>query len=517
MKIKSFFALSVLMAFAQSLTASDKVIITGNVEALPDSTEVILFRNEGRAGMGIATDTVINGKFRFSVPVDSGLTMTKLYLSKNDQMSRGRTLYLRPDAKIEISATDPFVQTWNVKSNVPEQNEYDRFISESKNILDLLQQDNDFTSSILAASENNEKFSSKLYANESIRDSLSVVSMLRDIDLLQQMPVSTVWLDKLEDIARNIRVYDAYSDTLKIRLQSLYQNLNDIDKNSRQGVIANAILYPQTMLKVGDSIPDEEFVDINGNRHSISELRGKWMLLDFWSSGCYASVMAFHELKKFQDENADQVVVVSLSLDNEKMWRYASENFVKIDVNNWNECKEDMGLYQRFGADGTPTFVLISPEGKIKTKWMLYAQGSLGHQFKLHSRDKESPEYSEIDGVTYVNNPEYDYNDTLGRLDVEGIEVSENGTKINFFANYTPGVQITISPESFLITDDGTRLKLTGTDGIIPGQEFTTDENGTGHFSLIYEQLPMQTQSITFVEAPGGWFSIKNIRVKNLD
>lgn len=139
MKIKSFFALSVLMAFAQSLTASDKVIITGNVEAIPDSTEVILFRNEGRAGMGIATDTVINGKFCLSVPVDSGLTMTKLYLSKNDQMSRGRTLYLRPDAKIEISATDPFVQTWNVKSNVPEQNEYDRFISESKNILDLLQ------------------------------------------------------------------------------------------------------------------------------------------------------------------------------------------------------------------------------------------------------------------------------------------------------------------------------------------------------------------------------------------
>lgn len=341
--------------------------------------------------------------------------------------------------------------------------------------------------------------------------------MLRDIDLLQQMPVSTVWLDKLEDIARNIRVYDAYSDTLKIRLQSLYQNLNDIDKNSRQGVIANAILYPQTMLKEGDSIPDEEFVDINGNRHMLSELRGKWMLLVFWSSGCYASVMAFPELKKFQDENADQVVVVSLSLDNEKMWRYASENFVRIDINNWNESKEDMGLYQRFGADGTPTFVLISPEGKLKTKWMLYAQGSLGHQFKLHSRKKESPEYSESDGVIYVNNPEYDYNDTLGRLDVEGIEVSENGTKINFFANYTPGVPITISPESFLITDDGTRVKLTGSDGIIPGQELKVDENGSGRFSLFYEPVPMETQSITFVEAPGGWFSIKNIRVKNLD
>ena len=76
---------------------------------------------------------------------------------------------------------------------------------------------------------------------------------------------------------------------------------------------------------------------------------------------------------------------------------------------------------------------------------------------------------------------------------------------------------ITISPESFLITDDGTRLKQTGSDGTTPGQELKVDENGTGHFSLMYEQLPMQTESITFMEAPGGWFKIKNIRVKNLE
>ena len=516
MKINWIYAICILIASAQSLLASDEVIITGNVESIPDSTEVILFRQEGRSGMGIAVDTVINGKFSLSVPIDSGLALTKLYLSKNDKMSRGRTLYLRPDSKIEISANDPFVQTWNVKSEIPEQNEHDRFITQSKDILDLLQRDNEFTSYITGRSENKAKSSSELKANESIRDSLSVVTMLRDIDLLQQMPITTVWLDKLEDISRNIRFYEVYSDTLRSRLQNIYQNINDTDKNSRQGVIANAILYPPAKLKVGDIVPDDEFIDIDGNRHSLSELRGKWILLDFWSSGCYSSVMAFPELKKFQDENADQVVVVSLSLDNEKMWRYASENFVRIDVNNWNECKEDMGLYQRFDAYGTPTFVLISPEGEIKEKWMLYAQGSLGYQFQLLSREKGRPEYSEIDGVIYINNPEHDFNDTLGRLDVESMNISENETKINFLANNTPGLPINISPESYLITDDGTTLKLTGSVGITPGQEFTTDENGSGHFSLFYEALPVQTESITFVEAPGGWLTIKNMRVKKI-
>ena len=514
MKIKRIFAISILMAFAHCLAASGNVIITGNVSAIPDSTVVALFQYEGRFGRSIGMDTVIDGKFSLSVPLDSDLTMTKLRLIKDDRNSRDRTIYLRPNAKIEINASDPYVQTWNVGSDVPEQKEYDRFITESKGILDLLQRDNDFTQTILATSDNNEKDSSESKSNESLRDCLKVVTMLRDMDLLQQMPVSAVWLDKLEDLARTIGFYEAYSVILRERLQNLYNNLDDTGKNSRQGIVANVILNPPTELKTGDIISDEEFIDIDGSQHRLSELRGKWVLLSFWSSGCYASIMAFPELKKFEDENADQAAVVSLSIDNEKMWRFASENYFKIEVNNWNEGKEDMGLYQRFGADGTPTFVLISPEGEIKAKWMLYGQGSLGRQFKLHSRGKGQTEYSEIKDVTCVRNPEYDYNETIGMLDVEGVEMSENGIKIEFFANDTPGTRITISPESFLITDDGTRLKLTGSEGLTPGQEFNVDENGTSRFSLMYEPLPKETQFLTYVEKPGSYLSIKNIRVK---
>ncbi len=509
---KFIIILAICIAGCMSLFAqTENVVIMGNVSAIPDSTEIILSRYEGRVGISIAIDTVINGKFRFSFPVDSGLTKTKLHLSKDDQVSLHRTLYLRPDAKIEINASDPFVQTWNVRSNVPEQNEYDRFISESKVILDLLQQDNDFSRYVHTASNIKTKPSTESKSNESLRDSLTVVTMLRDLDLLQQMPVTEVWLDKMEDLARSIQFYEGYSDILKEKLQNLYQNLNESDKNTRQAVIANVILNPPAEFKVGDEISDEEFIDINGNKHKLSELRGKWVLLDFWMSGCYAALMAFPELKKFEEDNAGQIVVVSLSMDNEKMWKWTSESFVKIDVNNWNEGKEDMGLYQKFGADGTPTFVLLSPEGVLKGKWMLYNQGSFGRQFKLLSREKGRPEYSEIDDTRYIKNPDYDYNETLGRLDVESLQISENGIKIEFFAN---GTGITISPDSFLLTNDGTRLKLIGSDGTMPGQEFKVDENGTGIFSLTYESLPKDTQSFTFVEEPGGWLSIKNIRVK---
>ena len=78
MKIKRFFAICILSASAHCLAASGNVIIRGNVSAIPDCTEVILFQYEGRAGRSIAMDTVIDGKFSLSVPVDNGLTLTTL-------------------------------------------------------------------------------------------------------------------------------------------------------------------------------------------------------------------------------------------------------------------------------------------------------------------------------------------------------------------------------------------------------------------------------------------------------
>ncbi len=68
-----------------------------------------------------------------------------------------------------------------------------------------------------------------------------------------------------------------------------------------------------------------------------------------------------------------------------------------------------MGLFQKFGADGTLIFVLLSPEGVVKGKWMLYNQGTFERQFQLFSREKGRHEYTEIDDTRYIKNPEFPY------------------------------------------------------------------------------------------------------------
>lgn len=388
MKINRLLAIIALTLFAKSISASANVIIMGNVESIPDSTIVALFHREGSSASSIAMDTVIDGKFCLSVPVDSGLIKTDLNFYKDGTASRFRTLYLRPDAKITINVNDPYVETWNVTSNVPEQKEYDHFIEKSRDLLNVLQKDSKFTHIVQPNTEVDSITSviSKTELTKSMHDSLQAEIYLRDLDLLQEMPVSIVWLDKMESIARSYKNFEPYSTLMKEKLLILYENLDDLNKNSIQAVTVNTLLNPDK-LKKGDLMPNLVLKDLDGCRHTLSEVKGKWILLDFWSGGCLPCIRAIPELHEFENQYSDELAVVSISIDSEKMWRAASESF-NLTGNNWIDGKADMGIYRKFGDGGVPIFVLISPDGVIKEIWMGYEQGCFERQYKLCNSQK---------------------------------------------------------------------------------------------------------------------------------
>ena len=64
-----------------------------------------------------------------------------------------------------------------------------------------------------------------------------------------------------------------------------------------------------------DTIPNIALYDTLGNIHYLQELKGKYLLLDFWY-GNYAHVEAsFAELKKLKDTMGDNVEIVSITLN----------------------------------------------------------------------------------------------------------------------------------------------------------------------------------------------------------
>lgn len=129
------------MAICVSISIyADNVVIKGNVTSFPDGAIVDISYLEGILGMTTAIDTIKDRKFNITFQTDSCLKSYHMYISNNNRSSQLRKLYIRPGADIEITGPDEYVNTWNVKSNVPEQAEYDRFLNASKDVLDASHQ-----------------------------------------------------------------------------------------------------------------------------------------------------------------------------------------------------------------------------------------------------------------------------------------------------------------------------------------------------------------------------------------
>ena len=338
-------------------------LITGHGDILPEGVVVRFVRIEGGAGDDyIITDTIANGQFRLEVPTGEGMTVGSLLFDYHAFPTLIRKLYLTPGATVEIDSIDRYMSTWPVKSSVPEQAESDLYVYESK----------DQWIDYHALNIDYHKFKINYDIYDQKTDSLSRLIHQRELELLKTRPVGMVWIDKAKDLA-------SMSDRIRINtedLKSLYATLDDSIKNSPKGRAIYGYLYPGTPIKVGDKFPQTEFHDLEGNPHDFSEFHGKWCLVDFWNSGCSPCLRAYPELHELKEKYLDTLEIVSLSIDSESRWRKASEKMPTIG-HNWNEGKENYGIFGRLGTHTYPTYLVVTPEGTIKDLWVGYETGEL--------------------------------------------------------------------------------------------------------------------------------------------
>lgn len=197
--------------------------------------------------------------------------------------------------------------------------------------------------------------------------------------------INAAWLKELEGLARML----SYEKDIPIReeLRKLYDMLDEEQKNSDIGNTVYLALNPPTVAAKGDDAPDSDIYDLEGNIHHISDFRGKFVLLDFWSDGCGPCIMAQPELKAVSEEYKDNLEVVSLNLQDKKGWKKVSEKY-PITWHNWSDLKGFNGLGAVYGVRGIPHFVMISPKGKVLDSWSGYSTNYLKSKVKAIIRTK---------------------------------------------------------------------------------------------------------------------------------
>ena len=362
--------------------AANEYLIQGELANLPDSIVIGLYEEDGNILNCVLRDTLMNGQFSFR---DTVSTTRKMLIMSDNRGFPGTWLevWIAPGEYIEIKGQDKLVKTWEVVSDVPEQQEENRFtacaMAQQKELMQYMAAEYDWQRMMFIDHPGDREFESQAWAKI---DSIRKLSMplqqeiwKKEMEYMEEAPVSPVWMDRLLLFASMMK-YETIMP-YKEEVKKLYARMSEADKQTDDGQEITTYVYPPTTVGIGDMMVDGDLYDANDSLRHISEFKGKFILLDFWSSGCGPCVESIPEMEKVMDLYKDKMTVISISEDPKARWK----EYIKtkgMGGNQWNELRKGRtGRALNYQVRGIPHYVLIAPDGKIQDVWSGYGAGSL--------------------------------------------------------------------------------------------------------------------------------------------
>lgn len=367
--------------------AANRFSITGKVSSLPDGIIIGLYQSDGQLLIPMTLDTVADGKFAFSDTVSC--TKSLMLISSDEGFpSQWLDVWVAPGKQITVTGEDRLLPLWRAESDIAEQHEQNLFQDASRELnrkhLIYNAAECGWLRKMQLEHAGDKEFARLAWAKvDSLRQysfPLMRAVYKKELDYMATSPIGKVFMTKLLTYAQmsSSKEFMPYSDELK----ALYARLPDAVRHTPEAELAYQYLYPAATVGVGDAMVDGELYDVQGGSHHLSQFKGRYILLDFWSSGCGPCIESLPELEEIAELYRDTLAIVSISIDPQKSWKAFVEKR-QMKGNQWNELrKAGTGLAMSYGVKGYPHYVLIAPDGKIQSIWGGYGKGSLLKKLK---------------------------------------------------------------------------------------------------------------------------------------
>ncbi len=122
----------------------------------------------------------------------------------------------------------------------------------------------------------------------------------------------------------------------------------------------------------GEKAPEIKGQLISGEGFALEQLKGKYVVVDFWGSWCVPCRPVISELKKLQTENDGTFEIVSVALEKREG---AGQKAAEILGLNWKYQIEEVskfvafnGTARDYGVTDIPATFLINPQGELVGK-----------------------------------------------------------------------------------------------------------------------------------------------------
>ena len=387
--------LTALLTACAPQVADNEYLIAGTVTDVPDSTVVHLQKLNDQFFTAVACDTVMQGRFELRDTVSSSQRLC-LTINGKGYPNYLLNLWVAPGPYIELKGNGKLFPLWDVKSDIAEQQEENRFANYTREPQKQILEYNIQGSDILTALSDKKHHGNNVYQQaagnkiDSIQR-LSLPFMLErtrmEVECMKTAPVSQIWLEKLETnatLTRFAAADTAFQDYAAFiaPLKELYMTLPDSIKQTTTAQKAYHALFPK--MKAGDVMTDGTLYDPDGNEHHLAEFKGQYILLDFWSQTCGPCRRAIPELEEVARTYAGRLTVVCISTDPQEVWKQCLQIKGMKGI-QWNELRNDGGgLQADYGVQGLPHYVLIAPDGKVKHIWAGYWKGVIRTILETH-------------------------------------------------------------------------------------------------------------------------------------
>ncbi|RLE32680.1 hypothetical protein DRJ58_04955 [Candidatus Acetothermia bacterium] len=167
-------------------------------------------------------------------------------------------------------------------------------------------------------------------------------------------------------------------------------------------VVPTEYVPPKVPLYIGAEAPDFSFESLQGEEISLSQYRGKVVLLDFWASWCLPCVVAMPKMKSLYEAYHDEgleIIGINLDLSREQALDFV-QHFELPWPQYWDGKGYDSELAVLFRVKAIPMLYLIDQQGIIRGKWLGLAEEEvkstieelLGLDLEEGNREKEQGE-----------------------------------------------------------------------------------------------------------------------------
>jgi peroxiredoxin len=123
---------------------------------------------------------------------------------------------------------------------------------------------------------------------------------------------------------------------------------------------------PADLPQVGQPAPDFQYTMADGSTHTLGQLRGKKVLVNFWATWCGPCRSEMPDLQKALGEAGDSVVVLGVNKAQQlqEIGPFADELGISFPL----IVNQAGDIASRYGAQNLPTSYFINSDGTIGLK-----------------------------------------------------------------------------------------------------------------------------------------------------